>query len=195
MSWRGSKTFGMTGAVAAALFAAACSGPAATGATSAATSGSPASSASAGSPVTPVSSATAVSTATASPTPATSVGAAASPSPSATPESCASYASSHTFAQVTAAKLNSDGSLIITAHRATVVCGGPDDLHYDVATATETGTVTPTGTLKMLYGNVQTQAVSHADFSARLKADRWGRIFMVTGPLTAITALAEMYHP
>jgi hypothetical protein len=76
-----------------------------------------------------------------------------------------------------------------------VVCGGLDDLHYDIAAATETGTVAPSGTVQMLTGVVKEQTVPHADVSARLKSDDWGRIFMVTGPLNQITALTEMYHP
>lgn len=92
-------------------------------------------------------------------------------------------------------KANAGGSLTITGHRATVICGGPDDLHYNVATANETGDVTPAGTVQMLTGASQEQIVGHADVSARLAKDTWGRIFMVNGPLTAITALTEMYHP
>jgi len=115
--------------------------------------------------------------------------------PSASPTSCATYAATHTFAEVTAAKENTDGSLTITAHRATVVCGGPDDLHYDVATPAETATVTPSGVVEMLSGAVKEQTVAHANVSARLAQDEWGRIFMVTGKLTAIAALTEMYHP
>lgn len=92
-------------------------------------------------------------------------------------------------------KLNTDGSLTITAHAAKAVCGGTDDLHYDLATAAETGTVTSSGTVRMLTGAVKEQAVSHADVSNRLARDSWGRIFMVTGPLRSITALTEEYHP
>lgn len=76
-----------------------------------------------------------------------------------------------------------------------MVCGGPDDLHYDVATPIETGTVTPYGAVEMLTGTVKEQTVAHADVSGRLATDEWGRIFMVTGKLTAIAALTEMYHP
>jgi hypothetical protein len=119
----------------------------------------------------------------------------AAAAPPASPTSCATYAATHTFAEVTAAKENTDGSLTITAHRATVVCGGPDDLHYDVATPTETATVTPSGTVEMLTGVVKEQTVAHANVNARLAKDEWGRIFMVTGKLTAIAALTEMYHP
>lgn len=109
--------------------------------------------------------------------------------------SCAKYAATHMFAQVTAVKANADGSLTVTAHHASVVCGGLDDLHYNIATVTETGTVTPAGTVRMLAGASQEQTVAHADVSSGLATDNWGRIFMVQGPLTAITALTEMYHP
>lgn len=109
--------------------------------------------------------------------------------------SCATYAATHTFAEVTAAKLNADGSLAIAAHAAKVVCGGTDDLHYSVATATEFGTVTPSGAVRMLTGAVKEQTVPHADVGSRLAQDKWGRIFMVNGPLRAVTALTEEYHP
>ena len=129
--------------------------------------------------------------------PAVSANAAASPVPSASvsAEACATYAATHTFAEVTAAKESANGALAITAHRATVVCGGVDDLHYDIATPTESGTVTPAGIVQVLGSNIQEQTIAHADFSARLASDQWGRIFMVTGPLTGITILKEMYHP
>lgn len=112
--------------------------------------------------------------------------------------SCTSYAVTHTFAEVIAAKENPDGSLSFTAHPAKVVCGGPDDLHYDVATSTETGTVTPSGTVQMIATTAtgpEDRSVPPADFSSSLAADRWGRIFRVTGPLAAVTTLVEMYHP
>lgn len=130
-----------------------------------------------------------------SPAPANAQSPASALAPSASPGSCATYAATHTFAEVTAARENADGSLTITAHRATVVCGGLDDLHYREATATETGTVTSSGTVEMLTGAVKEQTVDHSDVSARLAKDSWGRIFMVTGQLTDITGLTEMYHP
>jgi hypothetical protein len=155
-------------------------------------------------PSTPPDSVSATAAASASPSPPTvspspaptgTQATVAAAAPSATPTSCARYAATHTFAEVTAAKENTDGSLTITAHRATVVCGGPDDLHYDVATPTETATVTPSGTVEMLTSVVKEQTVTHANVSACLAKDEWGRIFMVTGKLTAIAALTELYHP
>ena len=90
---------------------------------------------------------------------------------------------------------NADGSLTVATRRATLICGGPDDLHYKVATAIKIGTVTPSGTVKMLTSPVREQTVPHAEVNTRLESDIWGRVFMVTGPLTAITTLTEMYHP
>ncbi|MGH3170609.1 MAG: hypothetical protein ACRDN0_32620 [Trebonia sp.] len=203
-------TAGATAAV--ALFAVAC-GTQASGNPAADTATVGAASASAGSSGTgssgTVSSTPGASAVSATPTPsvspagvvspAASANAAASPASSpaaaASAESCATYAVTHTFAQVTGAKENSDGSLVITAHSAKVVCGGTDDLHYDVATAAETGTVTSSGTVQVLGSNIQEQTIPHSEFSARLASDQWGRIFMVTGPLSGITKLAEMYHP
>lgn len=105
------------------------------------------------------------------------------------------YNATHWFAEVTAARANSDGSLSVTLHRATVLCGGPDDLHYDIATASQTGTVTPSGKLQMLTSALQEQAVARAAFGSRLSTDERGRIFEVIGTLSDITALTEMYHP
>lgn len=184
---------------AVALFAAACSGNAASSTTAA--DGAPSSPPTSTSPVPST-----VPVASTAPVPSTVSSVSAAPSTAAVPASatppattpatsCPTYAATHTFAEVTVAKENSDGSVTITAHRATVVCGGVDDLHYDITAATEKGTVTPSGKVQMLTGVVQEQTVPHTDVSARLAADDWGRIFMVTGPLSGITALTEMYHP
>ena len=177
-------------AAAVALFAAACSGnavsnTAAVGAHSVSPSG--ASSASTPSASTP--SATS-SPAASSPAPAT-----ASASATASVQSCANWAATHVFAEVTAAKEGSGGALTITTHRASVVCGGPDDMHYNVAAATQTAEVTPSATVRVLDSSVHLETVPHMAFNTSLKYDTWGRIFMVTGPLGAITALTEMYHP
>lgn len=181
-------------AAAVALFAAACGGnavssTAAVGAPTVSPSVSIPPSTAAGSPT---------SAPSASTPPTTSSPAAlasASASATASVQSCTSYAATHTFAEITAAKESSNGALTITAHRSSVVCGGPDDMHYNVAAATQTADVTPSATVRMLTSYVQLETVPHAAFSASLKDDVWGRIFMVTGPLSAITALTEMYHP
>lgn len=187
-------------AVGAALLAAGCgsssssslaAAPASPTASSAPTASIAASPSSAG-PATPTARDSTAAGSAGAPAPAP---AASAPAASVNSSSCAKYAATHMFAQVTAVKANADGSLTVTAHHASVVCGGLDDLHYNIATVTETGTVTPAGTVRMLAGASQEQTVAHADVSSRLATDNWGRIFMVQGPLTAITALTEMYHP
>ena len=54
---------------------------------------------------------------------------------------CATLAAAHTFLYVTSATPDADGSLTVTGNHATVVCGGPDDYHYDFAAAAVTGRV------------------------------------------------------
>lgn len=121
-----------------------------------------------------------------------------SPVPSEDLVPCATKAATETFVQVTAATGNADGSLALTIHPATLVCGGPDDLHYDVAASTETATVTPSATVQVFVnGSSPTGEVtiSHSELSGYVKPDKWGNIFQVTGSLTAITALEGMFHP
>lgn len=187
-------------AAAIVLLATACKGAGA--ASAPASNPSSAGSASASGPASASAAASSMSPASAA-VPAISASPSGSSAPSAsaaaaTPQSCQSWAASHTFAEVYDSTFHQDGSLTIHLHPATVSCGGPDDLHYDVSAKTATATVAPPGTVQMLVTTATGPAdrsVSHADFDARLGADRWGRIFMVTGPLTAITALKEMYHP
>lgn len=123
----------------------------------------------------------------------------AAPDATATPQSCQSWAASHTFAQVYDSLFHKDGSLGLYLHPATVSCGGPDDMHYDVSAKTVTATVVPSGTVQMLVttpnGPADRSVSRKVDLDVLLGQDHWGRIFMVTGPLTAITALKEMYHP
>lgn len=102
--------------------------------------------------------------------------------------------------KVTSARYNADGSLGLTGHRAwTIGCGGPEwHFGYGVATATETAhagrgaaiTVTP---LPMERPAVR--SLPAARLPGYLAADQDTRIFEVTGPLTAITGMQEMYHP
>lgn len=113
------------------------------------------------------------------------------------PGSCASYAASHTFAEFTSATAAPDGSLTVSAHPATMVCGGEDDLHYDIGTATEVVQLQPGGTIQVLgsYGSPPLRALSPAQFPAYLASDFGTRIFLVTGPLSDATAIQEQYHP
>jgi hypothetical protein len=83
----------------------------------------------------------------------------------------------------------------VTGNRATMVCGGADDFHYDFAAATVTGQVTLSAALRVLSSSLQDTPITHAKFPAYLKTDQNVRVFIYSGPLTAITALSEQFHP
>ena len=109
--------------------------------------------------------------------------------------SCASLAA-RTYLQVTAAKTAPQGALTLTAHPATMVCGGPDDSHYNVASTAVTGHVLPGATIQSFsISQMRPEPVSAAKLSSYLATDHGTRIFLVTGPVTAITALQEQFHP
>jgi hypothetical protein len=83
----------------------------------------------------------------------------------------------------------------VTANRATMVCGGADDFHYSFAAATVTGQVTPSAALQVLSSSLQDIPITHAKFPSYLKTDKNVRVFIYSGPLTAITALSKQFHP
>lgn len=142
-------------------------------------SASPAAAASASSPAD-------VSTLTASPAVTTS---------SAATSACATYASGHTFLMLDSAAENADGSLTVTGHTATMICGGPDDSHYATSQATVTGHVVASAKIQVLNATLQLEPMSIAKFPGYLKTDHNVRVFIYVGPRTAITALSEQYHP
>jgi hypothetical protein len=108
---------------------------------------------------------------------------------------CATWAAAHTFLYVTSAKPNADGSLTVTGNHATVVCGGPDDYHYDLAAAVVTGRVLSGAALQVLSSGAHLQPLTLPKFPAYLTSDKNTRVFMFTGALTGITTLSEQYHP
>lgn len=198
---------GLVLVAAVAVLAAACShGGNATSSTSSASvpGGSPAVSASAS-----AASVAPAGTSTASPgNPAASavaVSGAAPPSASAPAQlpasgtgvttACATWAAAHTFLFVTSATPDPDGSLTVTGNNATVVCGGPDDYHYDVAAAVVTGRVLSGAGLQVLSSGAQLRPLTLPKFPAYLSTDKSTRVFMFTGALTGIATLSEQYHP
>jgi hypothetical protein len=134
----------------------------------------------------PATSPTATAVATESVTPTAST---------ATTSACSAFASGHTFLHLTGAKANADGSLTVTGVAATMVCGGPDDFHYNYGTATVTGHVLTSATIAILGSNLQPTPISLAKFPSYLAKDMNVRVFTYAGPRTAITALAEQFHP
>jgi hypothetical protein len=136
------------------------------------------------------------------PSPAPSL-AASSPSIPATPAAppgtvspaCAALAA-HTFLHVTAVQAGTDGALTLTGNPATLVCGGADDLHYDFTSATVTGHVIPGASITVFpIPAMRSVAIGPHRLASYLATDEDTRIFLVTGPLSRITGLAEMYHP
>lgn len=135
-------------------------------------------------------------TTSASPTAASPAGPASpTASPPATTSACAAMAA-HTFVHVTAVKSGMDGSLTLTGNPATVVCGGPDDLHYNLATTTVTGHVLPGASITVFpLPAMHPVAIGAGKLASYLATDKDTRIFLITGPLSRITGLQEEYHP
>jgi len=79
-----------------------------------------------------------------------------------------------------------------------MVCGGPDDFHYDVASATVTVHAVPSAAVKVLATNsngITDVPIAHVALPSYLAGDKNGQIFMVTGPVSGLTSVEEMFHP
>ena len=187
-------------AVLAAGLALAAAGCAA--ASSASPSASPASPANAKESATTVTSvsptaATVISSApsTAAPSPVATTASSAPATSGATPSTCASFAAGHAFLHLTSAKKNADGTLTVTGQTATMICGGPDDFHYNFGTPTVTGRVLAGAKIEVLNAALQLTPIPLAKFPSYLAGDMNVRVFTYLGPRTAITGLSEQFHP
>jgi hypothetical protein len=108
---------------------------------------------------------------------------------------CAAFAD-NTFVYVRTVTTAPNKSLTLSANPVTVVCGGPDDLHYDTASATVTGYVAPWAAIKIFdLSTMRSEPIAASRLAAYLATDRGSRIFMITGVLTGIDAMVEQYHP
>jgi hypothetical protein len=125
----------------------------------------------------------------------TAAGASAPATSTATTSACTAFASGHAFLHLTGAKENPDGTLTVTGVVATMVCGGPDDFHYDFGTGTVAGHVLASATIQVLNSALQPMPMPPAKFPSYLAGDMNVRVFANTGPRTAITALSEQLHP
>ena len=77
-----------------------------------------------------------------------------------------------------------------------LICGGPDDSHYNVASTTETAQVTPGASITVFpLSKMQPEPIAASKLASYLATDEDTRIFLVTGPLTKITGLQEQFHP
>jgi hypothetical protein len=122
-------------------------------------------------------------------------GASAPTASTAATSACSAFAAGHAFLHLTSATDNTDGTLTVTGVAATMVCGGPDDFHYDFGTATVTGHVLASATIQVLSSTLQPAPITLAKFPGYLASDMNVRVFAYTGPRTAVTAMTEQFHP
>jgi len=114
-----------------------------------------------------------------------------------TTEGVCEQRATETYVHVIAAKETSGGGLNLSGNPTTYVCGGPDDYHFNVATTVEAVLVAPGAAIEVLplQENMHLQQISASQLSGYLLTDNDTRIFLVTGPLDAATALQEQFHP
>ena len=98
---------------------------------------------------------------------------------------------------VIAATETSDGGLNLSGNPTTLVCGGEDDYHFNEATTVEAVLVVPGATIEVLPlgETMQLQKIPASELAGYLKTDNDTRVFLVTGPLDAVTELQEQFHP
>ena len=110
---------------------------------------------------------------------------------------CPEAVATNTYVQVMSA--NEQGNAVmVEAHPARRVCGGPDNGHYEFGTGTEQLTVTASATVVVLTttpSGLGHETVAPSSLPERLVDDRFGRIFLVRGPASAVASLEEQYHP
>ncbi len=185
--------------IAGTILVSACgsSSPASTTSTSA--TASPASSAVAAAPsAAPTTAAPAPATAPASP--ATTPTAPVNPggTNAGTTTICAKMAAHNTYLYVTEAQPSTNGALTLIASPAKLICGGPDDSHYDVAKNVETAHVLAGASIEVFpttTGQMRDVPIKASQLNSYLKTDHDTKIFLVGGPVASISSLQEQYHP
>jgi hypothetical protein len=101
-----------------------------------------------------------------------------------------------TYVRLTAVRAAAAGGLTVTGTPARLVCGGPDDSHYDVGAAHGTDQVIAGASIVVFaLATMSPKAISESQLAAYLAGDQGTRIFLVSGPLTRITGLREEFHP
>jgi hypothetical protein len=123
--------------------------------------------------------------------------AAATSTGAASTTACPQEIATSTYVRADSARAEGDG-VVVTAHPARRLCGGPDNSHYEVDAATERLTLTASTTgvlIATTSSGLGHETVAPTELPQRLVDDRFGRIFQVEGPATAVTSLEEQYHP
>jgi hypothetical protein len=198
---RPTRTCWLAGAsvIAGTLLVSACgsSSPGVNSSSSASSGASAAGSASAAAPsiapATASASAPAEPTPTAAPTPTMTVNPGGT---NAATQSCAYRAAHDAYIYITKVQAAASGALTVTGQAAKLVCGGPDDFHWNTATATETGQTVPTAKIETFpTSKMAPEPIKPSQLAAYLKTDDDTKIFLIGGPLSAMTSLQEQFHP
>jgi hypothetical protein len=144
---------------------------------------------------------TAPSTVAAPTAPTAPTGPAASVNPGGTnaaTTTCAQLAAHNTYLYVTEAQPSTGGALTLVASPAKLICGGPDDSHYDVAKNLVTAHVLPNASIEVFpttTGQMRDVPIKASQLSSYLKTDSDTKIFLVGGPVASISSLQEQFHP
>jgi hypothetical protein len=111
-------------------------------------------------------------------------------------QSCAYRAAHAAYIYITKVQAAASGALTVTGQAAKLVCGGPDDFHWNTVTATETGHTVPTAKIETFpTSKMAPESIKPSQLAAYLKTDDDTKIFLIGGPLSAMTSLAEQFHP
>ena len=110
-------------------------------------------------------------------------------------QTCAQKAK-HAFVHITRVRSAPGGALIITGNPSTLVCGGPDDFHFNIADSIETGHVVPGATIDTFpISKMAPERIQPSQLASYLATDQDTRIFLIGGSLSAISSLQEQFHP
>ncbi|MGO9778888.1 MAG: hypothetical protein ACLPQY_03820 [Streptosporangiaceae bacterium] len=100
------------------------------------------------------------------------------------------------FVHITSVRSAPGGTLIITGNPSALVCGGPDDFHFNIADSIETGHVVPGATIQTFpLSKMAPERIQPSQLAAYLATDQDTRIFLIGGSLSAIGSLQEQFHP
>jgi hypothetical protein len=178
--------------IAGAMLVSACGSSHPTPATSSSASATPTSSAAAAAPSTAPSTVAAPTTPTASASPVNPGGT------NAATTTCAQMAAHNTYLYVTEAQPSTGGALTLVASPAKLICGGPDDSHYNVAKNMVTAHVLSNASIEVFpttTGQMRDVPIKASQLNGYLKTDSDTKIFLVGGPVSSISSLQEQYHP
>jgi hypothetical protein len=194
---RPARTCWLAGAsvIAGTLLISACgsSGPGASSSSSASVGGSASAAAPTIAPTMASPSAPAEPTPTAAVTPTMTVNPGGT---NAATQSCAYRAAHDAYIYITKVQAAASGALTVTGQAAKLVCGGPDDFHWNTVTATETGHTVPTAKIETFpTSKMAPEPIKASQLAAYLKTDDDTKIFLIGGPLSAMTSLQEQFHP